>query len=91
MQEESDNLDSPPVARSLDEYDFVSPSENLSNDFKDIQSKMWQIINHSAPLGDQEKGEVILLLNNNGIRSAVTEILNEIQTPKQIHKVECLI
>jgi len=39
---------------------------------------MWQIINNSKCLRDKEKGELIMLLNNQNIRYAVTEVLSEI-------------
>ena len=48
------------------------------------------MIYDSKPISLDEKGEIIHILNDTRVRSAITEVLIDISAPKQVDNLDCL-
>lgn len=48
------------------------------------------MIYESKPISMEEKGELVHILNDQKMRIAATEVLQEVQAPKNVKNVDCL-
>ena len=56
-------------------YEMLSPEDNFINDFDKVQNKLKQIIYESIPITMDEKAEIVSIMNDSSMRTAVTEVL----------------
>ena len=48
------------------------------------------MIYDSKPINDDEKGEIVGIINDSAMRDAITEVLKEITGPRKIKDPDCL-
>lgn len=72
-----------------EEYEVLS-KDTLEQDKQHVHYLMIQLLHKNQPITLEEKGSVIQLLGNTLMRSVMTDILNEINSPKQITNQDCL-
>ena len=48
------------------------------------------MIYDSKPITDDEKGEIVAIVNDSVMRDAITEVLREVTGPRKIKNLDCL-
>ena len=72
------------------EYDVVDAEENFYNDYELIQKCLRGLIYESKSIDIEQRAEIIHLTRDSRHREAITEVLQELQAPRQVTDIECI-
>lgn len=75
--------------KTEESYELLS-SDQIEQDRLRVQELLVQLVQGNKPITLEEKGNLIHLLQNKLMRSVLTEVLNEINSPKLIQNQDSL-